>query len=394
MKEKLEIRKTEKKAFYKNSSVDEMIKINKQNNIFRDFENETLSIAYINNDIDDDEGYFIASQNKKYPYSHTTMLNTQRNVIASNSNIKEREVADTVYKVGNELEKLSKDIEVEYKNVNIRYNLTNINKLHMNFEDERNVFYVKLGEDKFKFEYRALDSKKAVQDMELFLKPIVQKKYIEISKINEKNLIIPSDLNIYDFFEEYLTCKNVIENKLMNVEIFSEKLPFYTSLSPDDTKSQKYGLLPFFDWEGSYSPYYRNVLIENGTVIKPYSNKDLAKEYEVENTCCSYALRDDYPSCKLLGAYIQNGDYKLEDMVKSAIFIESADVTLQKEELKFDVKRAYLYENGELTHIIKHFSFLINAFRFFGNKFMGASKDLLFNSDLRRAVVFKDIQMF
>ncbi|MGP1568145.1 MAG: metallopeptidase TldD-related protein [Peptoanaerobacter stomatis] len=394
MKEKLEIRKTEKKAFYKNSFVDEMIKINKQSTIFRYFENETLSIAYINNDIDDEEGYFIASKNKKYPYSHTTMLNTQSNVIAKHSNIKEKEVADTVYKVGNELEKLSKDIEIEYKNVNIRYNLTNINKLHMNFEDEKNVFYIKLGEKKFKFEYRTLDIEKVVQDMELFLNPIIQKKYVKISEINEKNLIIPSDLNIYDFFEEYLTCKNVITNKLMNVEIFSEKLSLYTSLSPEDTKSGKYGMLPFFDWEGSYNPYYRNILIENGTVVKPYSNKDLAKEYEVENTCCSYAIKDDYPSCKLLGAYIQKGDYKLEDMVKSAIFIESADITLQKEELKFEVKRAYLYENGELTNIINPFSFFINAFRLFGNKFAGASKDLLFNSDLRRAIVFKDIQIF
>jgi len=81
-------------------------------------------------------------------------------------------------------------------------------------------------------------------------------------------------------------------------------------------------------------------------------------------------------------------------MVKSAIFIESADITLQKEELKFEVKRAYLYENGELTNIINPFSFFINAFRLFGNKFVGASKDLLFNGDLRRAIVFKDIQMF
>lgn len=391
MREKLEIRRKEKQAYFKDNSFDEILNIQKERAVFRVFENSKLGIYYMVNYIDDEDGYNLAQKNLRYDYEHTTTLNTQSNVIAMRSGINERQIVNTVEYIGKTLMEFSKDIQVLYKNTNIRYTLTNINKLHMNFEDERNLIEIIVNETKFSFSYRKIDEDKALEDIKLYINAVLNKDDIDIKDIVKKNLdiIFPTNVPaIYDFFEDFLSCEKVITKGLKEKKLFSEKLNLYTSLAYEDTSSEKYGILPSFDWEGSYASYYRTILIEDGKIIRPYANKDESKKYGVDNTCCAYAVKEDYPQCKLLGAFIQSDDNKLKTMTDYAVLIEDVSSKIEDDIIIFEVKEAYLYDKKTLSSKIKPFTFRVNAFEMFGGNFLGVSKDYLFNSDLRKAIVF------
>lgn len=390
MKEKLEIRRNENQAYFKNSTVDEVVNTKNERAVYRVFENYKLGISYMQNNIEDETGYQLAEKNLKYDYQHTTKLNAQSNVIAIRSNINERYVGETVNSIGKKFSDKYPDIQIRYKNIKMRYTLTNVNKLHINFEDERNEFEVDIQKDRFTLNYRKSDENSVIEDIQRYIEPILNEESLDIKQCNDiTKLIFPTNIiQIYEFFEKILSCENLLSNNLLEKELFSKKLNLYTSLAFEDSKSEKYGILPFFDWEGSYSPNYKTILIEEGKIIKPYSNKDMAKKYEVENTCCAYAVKDNYPNCNLLGAYIESTDTNLKDMLDKAILIEEVDLSIQEDILQFEVKKAYLYNNTKLTHKIKPFSFKVRAYDMYGKNFVGVSSDYLFNSDLRKAIVF------
>ena len=116
----------------------------------------------------------------------------------------------------------------------------------------------------------------------------------------------------------------------------------------------------------------------------------MAQKYDIENTACAYAIKSNYPSCNLLGAYIEPSNKNLNDFeVDGAVLVENADIYLENKEIIIETKNAYLYEKSNLTERVQNFKLKINPYRLFGEKFLGVSKDFLFNSDTKRAIVFE-----
>ena len=387
MKEKLEIQKKQKIGYFRNNVVEEIVNVRKNTIMFRLYENDALCISYLENSEDDEYGFYLAENNQKHPYFNANTLNIQRNIIADVERISDKKLFDLLQEIGEKISHLSDEIVIKYYHTDVRHTLTNLKKLHINSENAKNVFEVEYKGDIFTFEYRKIVVDNIIDDILRLIKlenqKAVPKKYTK--------LIIPTNLNgIYDFFEEFLSCENVIEKDLINKKIFSNKLSLYTSLDFDDTKSEKYGILPFFDWEGSINVYCKNLLIENGIIQKPYADKTLAAKYQVENTACSYGVRDEFPHCVLLGAYINPSNETLQELAgDGAVYIEQADISLKDDVVTINTKKAYLYEDGNLSEKVENFKVEINAYELFRDIFLGVSKDYIFGSDTKRGIVFE-----
>ncbi len=387
MKEKLDFQRKIKTAYFKDNVVDEIVNVKSSSSIFRIYENDMIYISYVPNSEDDDYGYYIAEKNGAKPYSHTTTLNIQKNVIFEQDTITDRKLVDLLEVIGKSLYAISSSFIIKYEGLSERYTLSNINKLHMNSECGIHKFTLIYNDSNIVFEYKKIDESNIISDMKRVLSLEIKKPI----KTDIKKIIIPTNIfEIYDFFEEILSADYVIENNLIDRKLFSEDFTLYTSLNEDDTKSRKYGLLPFFDWEGSNAPYYRTSLIENGVIVRAYTNKDMSQKYDIENTACAYAINSDYPSCNLLGAYIEPSNKNLDELaVDRAVLVENADIHLENEEIIIETKNAYLYEKSNLTEKVQNFKLKINPYRLFGEKFLGVSKDFLFNSDTKRGIVFE-----
>ena len=387
MKEKLDFQIKIKTAYFKDNVVDEIVNVKSSASIFRIYENDMIYISYVANSEDDDYGYYIAEKNGAKPYSHTTTLNIQKNVIFEQDTITDRKLVDLLEVIGKSLYAISSSFIIKYEGLSERYTLSNINKLHMNSECSIHKFTLIYNDSNIVFEYKKIDESNIISDMKRVLSLEIKKPI----KTDIKKIIIPTNIfEIYDFFEEILSADYVIENNLIDRKLFSEDFTLYTSLNEDDTKSRKYGLLPFFDWEGSNAPYYRTSLKENGVIVRAYTNKDMSQKYDIENTSCAYAINSDYPSCNLLGAYIEPSNKNLDELaVDRAILVENADIHLENEEIIIETKNAYLYEKSNLTEKVQNFKLKINPYRLFGEKFLGVSKDFLFNSDTKRGIVFE-----
>lgn len=387
MKEKLEIQKKQKIGYFRNNVVEEIINVRKNTVMFRLYENDALCISYLENSEDDDYGFYLAEKNQKHPYFNANTLNIQRNIIANVERISDKKLFDLLQEIGEKISHLSDEVVIKYYHTDVRHTLTNLKKLHINSENAKNVFEVEYKGDIFTFEYRKIVVDNIVNDISRLIKlekqKAVPKKYTKF--------IIPTNLNaIYDFFEIFLSCENVIGKDLINKKIFSNKLSLYTSLDFDDTKSEKYGILPFFDWEGSINVYCKNLLIENGIIQKPYADKTLASKYQVENTACSYGVRDEFPRCVLLGAYINPSNETLQELSgDGAVYIEQADISLKDDVVSINTKKAYLYEDGNLSEKVENFKVEINAYELFRDNFLGVSKDYIFGSDTKRGIVFE-----
>ena len=132
------------------------------------------------------------------------------------------------------------------------------------------------------------------------------------------------------------------------------------------------------------------MLIENGIIQKPYADKTLAAKYQVENTASSYRVRDEFPRCVLLGAYITPSNETLQELAgDGAVYIEQADISLKDDVVAINTKKAYLYEDGNLSEKVENFEVEINAYELFRDNFLGVSKDYIFGSDTKRGIVFE-----
>lgn len=386
MKEKLEIQKKQKIGYFRNNMVEEIVNIRKNTSMFRLYENDAVYISYLENSEDDEYGFYLAEKNQKHPYLNSNTINVQRNIIADVDKVSDKQLVDLLQEIGKQISSLCENISIKYEHTDVRHTLTNLKKLHINSENAKNIFEVEINGDVFKFEYKKLVVQKIIDDISRMIK-LENKKSVPIKYTK---IIIPTNLNgIYDFFENFLSCENVIDKDLINKKIFSNKLSLYTSLDFEDTKSDKYGLLPFFDWEGSINVYCKNILIENGIIQKPYADKTAASKYQVENTACSYGVKDEFPQCVLLGAYISPSNESLQELAgDGAIYIEQAGISLKDDIVVISTKKAYLYEGCTLTQRVENFELEINAYELFRDFFLGVSKDYIFGSDTKRAIVF------
>jgi len=160
---------------------------------------------------------------------------------------------------------------------------------------------------------------------------------------------------------------------------FHKDLTIWQSHNPDD------GLLPFFDMEGMVNPVYRVALIENGTILKGYTDKQIAAKYNLPYTGCAGGAYDGIP--KLGGAALQlkPSAKSLKELLNGElgiyVYISSGGDYTPNGEYGAPVQLAFLTDGENFLGRLPELNIGSNLFNMFGNDYIGVSSNKLYPHD-------------
>lgn len=165
---------------------------------------------------------------------------------------------------------------------------------------------------------------------------------------------------------------SIFTNKL-GTKVFNDKLSLYADLS------DKAYHTPFFDAEGSTLEDDKCLLIENGKILRGYSDKKNSKEFGFENTASAVADYDDVPTLNIINISAQKSDKSFtelsgDELVIFPVVASGGDCT-NDGDFASPVQMAYLIQNGKYIGRLPEFSTSGNIYKMFGDDFIGVSKD-------------------
>lgn len=201
----------------------------------------------------------------------------------------------------------------------------------------------------------------------------------------EKAITIADDSFIQKVYEslsgEKLGRKTSIFSNKLAIKAFSDKFTLYADLS--DEKCH----IPFFDAEGSTLENDNCILIENGVVLRGYTDKKNSTEFEFENTASASAGYDDVPTLGMVNITTKKSDNSFveltgDELVIFPIVASGGDCT-NDGDFATPVQMAYLMQNGKFIGRLPEFSVSGNIYEMFGDDFIGVSKDkFIFNQNV------------
>ncbi|MDO4720652.1 MAG: metallopeptidase TldD-related protein [Peptostreptococcaceae bacterium] len=176
-------------------------------------------------------------------------------------------------------------------------------------------------------------------------------------------------------------------------QIFDENFTLYASRSPEDAKVRSHQMIPFFDSEGSVNPLHRKALIDAGVLLTPYTCKQTAERYELENTGSASVNEQGYPYASPEGFCIKPSDLELKTLLKGEKGILICDV----QEDAFDDRgqfllradSAFLHDGERLIGKLPSLRLSSDLFSIFRSGYIGVSSDHLLHSDIDRALLIK-----
>ena len=170
-------------------------------------------------------------------------------------------------------------------------------------------------------------------------------------------------------------------NNKVGSKVFNENFTLYGDLS-----NEAYHI-PFFDAEGSVLENDVCSLIENGVILRGYTDKKNSKEFGVENTASASASYDDVPSLGMININIKKSEETFMELVgdEPVIFVIMAsggDCT-NNGDYATPVQMSYLVQNGKYLGKLPEFSMSGNIYEMFGDDYVGFNKDkIAFNQNL------------
>lgn len=201
----------------------------------------------------------------------------------------------------------------------------------------------------------------------------------------EKPITVISDSFIQKIYEslngETLGRKTSIFSNKLATKAFSDKFTLYADLSDEGYH------VPFFDAEGSTLENNNSMLIENGVILRGYTDKKNSKEFGYENTASATARYDDVPTLGMVNFNMKKSDKSFvelteDELVIFPVVVSGGDCT-NDGDFASPVQMAYLMQNGKYIGRLPEFSISGNIYEMFGEDFIGASKDkFAFNQNL------------
>lgn len=201
----------------------------------------------------------------------------------------------------------------------------------------------------------------------------------------EKAIIIADASFLGKIYEslngEKLGRKTSIFSNKLETKAFSDKFTLYSDLSDEGYHS------PFFDAEGSILENDNCLLIENGVILRGYTDKKKSKEFGFENTASASAGYDDVPTLGMAKISAKKSDSSFVDLAGDELVIfpvvaSGGDCT-NDGDFATPVQMAYLMQNGKYIGKLPEFSVSGNIYEMFGEDFIGVSKDkFAFNRNL------------
>lgn len=188
-------------------------------------------------------------------------------------------------------------------------------------------------------------------------------------------------------------CRKVVES--LNGEmlgrgtsIFKDKIgtkAFHGDFSLYAYRGEEAILSSFFDNEGSTLENEQIALIEDGIILRGYTDKKTAKEFGVPNTASAGGNYDEVPGLSGVSFMIKSSGKTLEQLIegKLAIYVaimSGGDCT-NEGDLVSPVQMSYLMKDGKLVGRLPEFSASGNIYDIFGKNYIGYSSDKSYFGD-------------
>lgn len=155
---------------------------------------------------------------------------------------------------------------------------------------------------------------------------------------------------------------------------FSDKFTLYQGSDEDDITGYE-----FFDAEGVVNENDRVVLIDKGTIIRPYTDKKTAAEFNLELTGSSMAAYDKAPSIAPRAMTVESSDKNLKELLDGEIgimvvILSGGDFT---EEGVFGspVQLAFLTDGEKLLGRLPELKISGELYTMFNEDFIGKTKE-------------------
>lgn len=164
--------------------------------------------------------------------------------------------------------------------------------------------------------------------------------------------------------------------------IFSDKVGnkvFNNELSLFAYRGEEALLGTFFDIEGSTLENEQIALIEDGVIVRGYTDKKTAKEFGVPNTASAGGDYDEVPDLSGISLSIKPSNKTLEQLLQGnpAIFVvmmDGGDCT-NEGDFASPVQMSYLVKDGKLVGKLPEFCISGNIYDIFGDNYIGYSSD-------------------
>jgi len=184
--------------------------------------------------------------------------------------------------------------------------------------------------------------------------------------------------------EKYGSGSSLLTGKIGN-RVFNEKITVAQNFNP------KTAHRPFFDMEGVVNENFKYDLVDKGVLKACYTDKKVAKEYNLANTGSASGAYDDVPS---LGATSISLDVDSDDLlstVKKGIIIVIAaggDYTPDGA-YATPVQKAFLFENGKIQGTLPEFQLKSHLFDMLGDDYIGTFNSPFYFGDHDKVTVAK-----
>ena len=159
----------------------------------------------------------------------------------------------------------------------------------------------------------------------------------------------------------------------INEKVFSDNFTLYQDKDPEEK------MRAFFDTEGAVNENYKYTLIENGKILTPYTDKKMAKMFNLHHTGCAGGAYDGVPTLGGFSYTIKESEFSLNELLKGekgifVLFAAGGDFTPDG---KFGtpVQVSFLMENGKLIGKLPELQISSHIYDMFGQDFRGVSND-------------------
>lgn len=159
-------------------------------------------------------------------------------------------------------------------------------------------------------------------------------------------------------------------------KLFNEKFTLYTSKNPEDDV-----IGPFFDVEGTINENYRYPLIEDGTLISPYTNKKASGLFNLPLTGCAGGEYDSVPDLGFPSFRLKESEKTMKEILggrKGILVLIAAGGDFTPDgSFASPVQLSYLFDGEKFIGRLPQLNISSHLYTMFGDKFMGVSKDSL-----------------
>lgn len=135
----------------------------------------------------------------------------------------------------------------------------------------------------------------------------------------------------------------------------------------------------FFDMEGIVNAEDKSLLIERGTIIKPYTDKKQAAAFGFSETGAAGGSYDDVPTLGYANLSIMPGDLSLKELLNGeqgiAVVMASGGDYTAEGNYASPVQMAYMTDGEHLLGKLPELSISGSLYEIFGDDFIGLSKD-------------------